>query len=127
MGAMVSEIFEPERWRTVEGFSFTDITYYRAADSGTVRVAFNRPEVSTATLAREASTTAAREIAALAATSADAAAHLTGMVNAVRTIAAIERTALDRAAKINAKRPTSQRMLKYAFNLIDNGLVGQQV
>ena len=48
MGAMVSEIFEPERWRTVEGFSFTDITYHRAVDSGTVRVAFNRPEVRNA-------------------------------------------------------------------------------
>src|SRR6187397_874523 len=46
--AMVSEIFEPERWRTVEGFSFTDITYHRAVDSGTVRVAFNRPEVRNA-------------------------------------------------------------------------------
>src|SRR5438552_9503754 len=48
MGAMVSEIFEPARWRAVEGFSFTDITYHRAVDSGTVRVAFNRPEVRNA-------------------------------------------------------------------------------
>ena len=47
-GAMVSEIFEPERWRRVEGFSFTDITYHRAVDSGTVRVAFDRPEVRNA-------------------------------------------------------------------------------
>src|SRR5436309_15733534 len=46
--AMVSEIFEPARWRAVEGFSFTDITYHRAVDSGTVRVAFNRPEVRNA-------------------------------------------------------------------------------
>ena len=30
-------------------------------------------------------------------------------------------------AKINAKSPTAQRMLKFAFNLIDDGLVGQQV
>src|SRR5579872_4763962 len=45
---MVSEIFEPARWRTVDGFSFTDITYHRAVDSGTVRVAFNRPEVRNA-------------------------------------------------------------------------------
>jgi len=45
---MVSEIFEAERWREVEGFSFTDITYHRAVDSGTVRVAFNRPEVRNA-------------------------------------------------------------------------------
>jgi naphthoate synthase len=39
----------------------------------------------------------------------------------------LERVALEWAAKINAKSPTSQRMLKYAFNLIDDGLVGQQV
>src|SRR6202167_3888180 len=45
---MVSEIFEAERWREVEGFSFTDITYHRAVDSGTVRVAFDRPEVRNA-------------------------------------------------------------------------------
>src|SRR6266496_2662098 len=48
MGAMVSEIFDPERWRPVEGFSFTDITYHRAVGSGTVRVAFDRPEVRNA-------------------------------------------------------------------------------
>jgi naphthoate synthase len=50
-----------------------------------------------------------------------------GMVNAVVPHADLEGTALDWAAKINAKSPTSQRMLKYAFNLIDDGLVGQQV
>jgi naphthoate synthase len=45
---MVSEIFDPRQWREVEGFSFTDITYHRAVGSGTVRVAFNRPEVRNA-------------------------------------------------------------------------------
>ncbi|HTZ23701.1 MAG TPA: enoyl-CoA hydratase-related protein, partial [Streptosporangiaceae bacterium] len=45
---MVSELFDPDRWRAVEGFSFTDITYHRAVGSGTVRVAFNRPEVRNA-------------------------------------------------------------------------------
>jgi naphthoate synthase len=45
---MVSEIFDPEQWRPVDGFSFTDITYHRALSSGTVRVAFNRPEVRNA-------------------------------------------------------------------------------
>ena len=28
---------------------------------------------------------------------------------------------------MNGKSPTAQRMLKFAFNLIDDGLVGQQV
>jgi naphthoate synthase len=41
---MVSDIFDPKRWRPVEGFNFTDLTYHRAIDQGTVRIAFNRPE-----------------------------------------------------------------------------------
>lgn len=45
---MVSELFDPARWRAVEEFSFTDITYHRAVDQGTVRIAFNRPEVRNA-------------------------------------------------------------------------------
>ena len=50
-----------------------------------------------------------------------------GMVNAVVPHADLEATALDWGRKINAKSPTAQRMLKFAFNLIDDGLVGQQV
>jgi len=45
---MVSEIFDPARWREVAGFNFTDITYHHAVDQGTVRIAFNRPEVRNA-------------------------------------------------------------------------------
>jgi naphthoate synthase len=41
--------------------------------------------------------------------------------------AELEQVALEWAAEINAKSPTAQRMLKFAFNLIDDGLVGQQV
>ena len=41
---MVSTIFDADRWRKVPGFEFTDITYHRCVDQGTVRVAFNRPE-----------------------------------------------------------------------------------
>lgn len=44
----VSEIFDPSRWRPVEGLDFTDITYHRAVDQGTVRIAFDRPEVRNA-------------------------------------------------------------------------------
>ncbi|MFL5353270.1 1,4-dihydroxy-2-naphthoyl-CoA synthase [Archangium sp.] len=44
----VSAIFNPSRWREVEGFEFEDITYHRAVDQGTVRIAFNRPEVRNA-------------------------------------------------------------------------------
>ena len=44
----VSELFDPAAWRAVEGFDFTDITYHRAVDQGTVRIAFDRPEVRNA-------------------------------------------------------------------------------
>ncbi len=42
---MVSEIFDPKRWQPVAGFDLPDITYHRAVDQGTVRIAFDRPEV----------------------------------------------------------------------------------
>jgi naphthoate synthase len=45
---MVSAIFDAKAWQTVPGFQFEDITYHRAVDQGTVRVAFNRPEVRNA-------------------------------------------------------------------------------
>ncbi len=53
--------------------------------------------------------------------------HAMGAVNAVVPHADLESTALQWAAEINAKSPTAQRMLKYAFNLVDDGLVGQQL
>ena len=45
---MISEIFDTSAWEAVPGFSFQDITYHRAKAHGTVRVAFNRPEVRNA-------------------------------------------------------------------------------
>ena len=50
-----------------------------------------------------------------------------GMVNAVVPHAELEAVALEWARTINGKSPQAQRMLKFAFNLIDDGLVGQQV
>jgi naphthoate synthase len=50
-----------------------------------------------------------------------------GAVNLVADHAELERTGLEVAAEINAKSPTAQRMLKFAFNLVDDGLMGQQV
>ncbi len=44
MSEKVSEIFDPNLWDKVDGFNFEDITYHRAKDQGTVRIAFNRPE-----------------------------------------------------------------------------------
>ena len=45
---MVSELFDADAWTAVPGFDLTDITYHRARDQGTVRVAFDRPEVRNA-------------------------------------------------------------------------------
>ncbi len=45
---MVSELFDPTRWETVEGFDFADITYHRGTDVPAVRIAFDRPEVRNA-------------------------------------------------------------------------------
>jgi naphthoate synthase len=50
-----------------------------------------------------------------------------GAVNKSVPHADLEATALEWGKKICAKSPTAQRMLKYSFNLIDDGLVGQQI
>ena len=261
----ISPIFDPSRWREVDGFNFTDITYHRCIDQGTVRVAFNRPEVrnafrphtvdelfraldharmssdvgcviltgngpspkdggwafcsggdqrirgrdgykysedetgaavdpgktgrlhilevqrlirfmpkivmcvvpgwaaggghslhvvsdltlasrqhakfkqtdadvasfdggfGSAYLARQVGQKFAREIFFLGREYSADDAHRMGMVNAVVDHEELERVALEWAADINGKSPTAQRMLKYCFNMIDDGLVGQQV
>lgn len=48
MGSFISEIFNEDLWTEVGGFDFEDITYHKANDQGTVRIAFNRPEVRNA-------------------------------------------------------------------------------
>jgi naphthoate synthase len=50
-----------------------------------------------------------------------------GMVNKSVPHAELEAEALQWAREICAKSPTAQRMLKYAFNLTDDGMVGQQL
>jgi naphthoate synthase len=50
-----------------------------------------------------------------------------GMVNKVVDHADLENEALRWAKQINSKSPTAMRMLKYGFNLPDDGLVGQQL
>lgn len=50
-----------------------------------------------------------------------------GMVNAVVPHDELESTAWQWAQEILAKSPTAIKMLKFAFNLLDDGLVGQQV
>ncbi|ALU74423.1 MULTISPECIES: 1,4-dihydroxy-2-naphthoyl-CoA synthase [Tenacibaculum] len=50
-----------------------------------------------------------------------------GMVNAVIPHDELEQTAFDWAQEILEKSPTSIKMLKFAMNLTDDGMVGQQV
>ena len=261
---MVSEIFDESRWKPVPGFDFEDLTYHRAVDQGTVRIAFDRPEVrnafrpgtvdellvaldharqtsdvgcviltgngpspkdggwafcsggdqrirgkagyqyeggdqgkidparlgrlhilevqrlirfmpkvvvavvpgwavggghslhvvcdltlasaehgkfkqtdtdvasfdggyGSAYLARMVGQKRAREIFFLGRTYSAREAADMGMVNAVVPHAELEKVALEWAAEINSKSPTAQRMAKLAFNLVDDGLVGQQL
>ncbi len=260
---MVSEIFDSSRWEPVPGFDFTDITYHRSLEQGTVRIALDRPEVrnafrphtvdelyraldharmwsdvgcvlltgngpspkdggwafcsggdqrvrgksgyeyegtggmpdparlgrlhilevqrlirfmpkvvicvvpgwavggghslhvicdmtlasrqhavfkqtdadvasfdggfGSAYLARQVGQKRAREIFFLGRSYSAEDAFQMGMVNAVVEHEALEDTALEWAAEVNGKSPTAQRMLKFAFNLVDDGLVGQQL
>lgn len=78
-------------------------------------------------LARQVGQKFAREIFFLGDEYSAEDAYRMGMVNAVVEHADLEKVALEWGAKINAKSPTAQRMLKYSFNLIDDGLVGQQI
>ncbi len=260
---MVSEIFDSSRWQPVPGFDFTDITYHRSLEQGTVRIAIDRPEVrnafrphtvdelyraldharmwsdvgcvlltgngpspkdggwafcsggdqrvrgkagyeyegsggmpdparlgrlhilevqrlirfmpkvvicvvpgwavggghslhvicdmtlaskqhavfkqtdadvasfdggfGSAYLARQVGQKRAREIFFLGRNYSAEEAFQMGMVNAVVEHEALEDVALEWAADVNGKSPTAQRMLKFAFNLPDDGLVGQQL
>jgi naphthoate synthase len=78
-------------------------------------------------LARQVGQKFAREIFFLGDEYSAEDAQRMGMVNRVVPHAELERTALAWAKKICSKSPTAQRMLKFAFNLVDDGLVGQQI
>jgi len=78
-------------------------------------------------LARQVGQKRAREIFFLGRNYSAQEGYEMGMVNAVVPHAELEATALQWASEVNAKSPTAQRMLKFAFNLIDDGLVGQQI
>lgn len=78
-------------------------------------------------LARQVGQKRAREIFFLGREYSAQEAFEMGMVNAVIPHTDLEAVALEWAAEIAAKSPTAQRMLKFAFNMIDDGLVGQQI
>ena len=78
-------------------------------------------------LARQVGQKFAREIFFLAAEYDAQRAYEMGVVNAVVPHAELESTGIEWAKTILGKSPTAIRMLKYAMNLPDDGMVGQQL
>lgn len=78
-------------------------------------------------LARQVGQKRAREIFFLGNSYSAQEAFEMGMVNAVVPHNQLEETAYNWAQEILTKSPTAVKMTKFAFNLIDDGLVGQQV
>ena len=78
-------------------------------------------------LARQTGQKFAREIFFLGREYDAQRAYEMGVVNAVADHDKLETTALEWAEDILAKSPTAIRMLKYAFNAVDDGIVGQQL
>jgi len=78
-------------------------------------------------LAKQVGQKIAREIFFLGRTYSAKEAMEQGAVNAVVPHADLETEALSWAEEICSKSPTAQRMVKFAFNLTDDGLVGQQM
>jgi naphthoate synthase len=77
--------------------------------------------------ARQVGQKFAREVFFLAREYSAQRAYEMGAVNAVVPHADLEATAIDWAREVLTKSPTAVRMLKFAFNAVDDGLVGQQV
>ena len=80
-----------------------------------------------ALLARQVGQKFAREIFFLGDEYDAQRAYELGVVNRVVPHADLENAAIEMSKEILAKSPTAIRMLKYAFNLPDDGLVGQQL
>jgi naphthoate synthase len=78
-------------------------------------------------LARQVGQKRAREIFFLGRNYSAQEAFEMGMVNAVIPHAELEEEAYNWAQTILKKSPMSIKMLKFAFNLVDDGLVGQQI
>lgn len=80
-----------------------------------------------ALLARQVGQKRAREIFFLGRSYSAQEAYEMGMVNEVVPHEELEATACQWAQEILGKSPTAIRMIKFAFNLVDDGMVGQQV
>ena len=80
-----------------------------------------------ALLARQVGQKFAREIFFLGREYSAERAYEMGVVNAVVAHADLEKTGVEWGAEILGKSPQAVRMLKFAFNAVDDGLVGQQI
>lgn len=78
-------------------------------------------------LARQIGQKRAREIFFLGRNYSAQEAYEMGMVNAVVPHEELEQTAYEWAQEIMMKSPTAIKMIKFAFNLADDGMVGQQI
>ena len=78
-------------------------------------------------LAKQVGQKVAREIFFLAEEYSADRAYEIGLVNRVVPHAELEKTGIEFAEQILSKSPTAIRMLKYAMNMPDDGLVGQQL
>jgi naphthoate synthase len=80
-----------------------------------------------ALLARQVGQKRAREVFFLGINYSGQDAYEMGMVNKVVPHADLEKVSLEWARIIIGKSPTAMRMLKYGFNLPDDGILGQQL
>ena len=78
-------------------------------------------------MARQTGQKIAREVFFLAEEYSAQRAYEMGAVNRVVLHEELEREALKMARTVLTKSPTAIRMLKFAFNAVDDGMVGQQV
>jgi len=78
-------------------------------------------------LAKQIGQKKAREVFFLGKSYSAAEAEDMGMVNEAVPHEQLEEVALEWAETMTSKSPTAMRMLKYGFNLTDDGMVGQQV
>ncbi|KEY37397.1 naphthoate synthase, partial [Cutibacterium acnes] len=79
-----------------------------------------------ALLARQIGDKRAREIFFLAETYDAEQAEKGGVINRAVGHAELENTAIEWGLTIAGKSPQAIRMLKYAFNMVDDGIAGQQ-
>ena len=121
-------------WAVGGGHSLHVVTDLTIASEAHAKFLQTDPDVASfdggfgsAYLAKQIGQKKAREVFFLGETYDAEEAAAMGMVNKVVPHEDLEAVALEWAEEITNKSPTAIRMLKYAFNMTDDGMVGQQV